>query len=233
MCAEACLDGSFLENSTLFSGLDRTALDELARLSRFVDLNSGKTLFRQGDRSDGCYIIVKGILRISAISAQGEETLLAMLGSGDIVGEIGLIDGLPRSATATALKPCSVAFLTTHDFNSFAEANPTIYRHILEVVSARLRGSNDAFAAYQLLPLGGRLARVLLRLAEGVGHPLKDGRILIRQKLTQVELARMTGSTRENVNRQLSDWRKKRIVSRVSSYYCLEDEHKLREMAKI
>jgi CRP/FNR family cyclic AMP-dependent transcriptional regulator len=227
------LDGSVLESSALFSGLDREALDGLAQLSRSVRLTAGKTLFRQGDRSDGCYIVFEGVLRISAVSAQGEETLLAMLGAGDVVGEMGLIDGLPRSATAAALKPCSLAFLASQDFSRFADANPAVYRHMLEIISSRLRVTNDAFAAYQLLPLGGRLARVLLRLSEGVGHPLNDGRILIRQKITQAELARMTGSSRENVNRMLNAWRRRQIVSRISSYYCLEQEKILRKLAKI
>lgn len=232
MCATR-LDGSFFENSTLFSGLDRAALDGLAQQCRLVDLETGKTLFRHGDRSDGCYIVLDGVLKISAASADGEETLLAMLGAGDVVGEMGLVDGLPRSATAAALKPCALAYLNSGNFTRFAEDNPEVYRHMLQIVSTRLRLSNDDFAAYSTLPLGGRLARVLLRLAECLGHPLEDGRILIRQTITQVELARMTGSSRENVNRMLNDWRNRKIVSRISSYYCLEQEQKLRELAKI
>ena len=227
------IDESVFENSTLFAGLDKNALSGLAALCRNKDLPTGEILFHRGDRSDGCYIVVDGALKISTETIHGEESLIAMLAAGDIVGEMGLIDGLPRSATVTALKPCSLAYLSTRDFTRFAEDNPAVYRHMLKIVSTRLRLSNDDFSAYLLLPLGGRLARVMLRLSECLGHPLDDGRTLIRQKITQAELARMTGSSRENVNRILNNWRKKKIVTRISSYYCLEQEEVLRDLAEI
>ncbi len=226
-------DGSFFEKSALFSGLERAKLDGLARLCRLVDVKAGALLFRQGDRSDGCYIVVDGVLSIFAQSPQGEESLLALLGAGDVIGEMGLIDGMPRSASAAALKPSSLAFLDSRSFNRFAEESPAVYRQMLSIISTRLRATNEAFAAYLLLPLGGRLANVLLQLARCLGHPLDDGRTIIRQKITQVELARMTGSSRENVNRMLNSWREDKIISRISHYYCLEHEQTLRELAGI
>jgi CRP-like cAMP-binding protein len=225
------LDGSFFENSALFSGLDRATLDGLARLCRRADVTAGDVLFRQGDRSDGCYIVLDGVLSIYAQSPEGDETLLALLRAGDVIGEMGLIDGMPRSATATALKSCVLAFLGTGNFNRFAEDYPAVYRQMLGIVSTRLRVTNDVFSAYLQLPLGGRLAHVMLQLAGCLGDPLADGRIIIRQKITQGELARMTGSSRENVNRMLNAWRDENIVSRISSYYCLEQQERLRELA--
>jgi len=104
--------------------------------------------------------------------------------------------------------------------------------HMLEILSTRLRTSNETATMQQLLPLRGRLARVFLRLAEGFGEPLDGGRILVRQKLTQAELGRMTGSARENVNRQLKEWMREGLVSRISSYYCIEDNEKLRQFTE-
>lgn len=223
------LDGSILQGSALFADLDRAALDGLARLARHVALAPGQVLFRQGDPCNGCYAIVEGALKVSATSVGGEEVLLAVLSAGDVVGEMGLFGAAPRSATVTALKPCSLAFLASGDFRRFADDHPTVYRHMLEIVCARLRAANEAFAAYQALPLAGRLAQVLLRLADGFGQPLDDGRILIRQKFTQADLARMTGSARENVNRRLGNWRGRGIVSRISGYYCIEQDRLRRE----
>lgn len=227
------LDGSILESSALFDGLDREALDGLVRLARIVELDQGKALFAQGDRSDGCYSIIEGVLKVSAVSNEGEEALLAVVGTGDVIGEMGLIDGAPRSADVTALKDCRLAFLASREFKRFADVNPSVYRHMLEIMCVRLRASNEAFAAYQLLPLAGRLARVLLRLAEGFGKPLDDGRLLVHQKFTQSDFARMTGTARENVNRQLNSWRKENLVSRISGYYCIENRVRLTEIAKI
>ena len=226
-------DGSILDNSALFSGLERAALDGLARYSRLISLEPNERLFEQSDPSDGCYAILEGILKVSVTSSDGQEALLAMLGDGDVIGEMGLIDGQPRSATATTLKPCSLAFLASRDFKHVADANTVIYVHMLEILSARLRTSNETTTMQLLLPLRGRLARVLLRLAEGFGEPLEGGRVLIRQKFTQAELARMTGSARENVNRQIKEWSREGLVSRISSYYCLENAGKLRQLTKL
>lgn len=227
------LDSSILENSPLFHGLDGAALDGLMRLARPVTLKPGKTLFMQGDPSEGCYIILEGVLKICAVSEDGEEALLSVVDAGDIIGEMGLIDGIPRSASVEALKCCSLAYLSTRDFTRFAKEKPAVYQHMLKIVCARLRASNDAFAAYQLLPISGRIARVLLRLAEGFGEPLNGGRILIRQNLTQAELAKMSGATRENVSRRLKEMSKAGVISRISSYYCIENAETLRELGKL
>lgn len=220
-------------SSALFAGLERAALDGLARYSRLVTLEKSERLFDQGDPSDGCYAILEGVLKVSATGPDGHQTLLAMLGAGDVIGEMGLIDGQPRSACATALKPCALAFLASRDFKRAANANPVIYLHMLEVLSDRLRASNESATMQLFLPLRGRLARIFLRLAEGFGEPLEGGRILIRQKFTQAELAGMTGSARENVNRQIKEWAREGLVSRISSYYCLEDAEKLRQFTEL
>jgi CRP-like cAMP-binding protein len=114
-----------------------------------------------------------------------------------------------------------------------AEANTEIYMHMLEILSARARTSTEVATVQQLLPLRGRLARVFLLLAEGFGEPLEGGRLLIRRKFTQAELARMTGSARENVNRQFKEWSREGLISRISSYYCLENAEKLRQFTKL
>jgi len=227
------LDGSILKSSALFSGLERTALDRLARYSHLKTLERNEQLFEQGDRSDGCFAILEGVLKVSVVSSEGHETLLAMLGAGDVIGEMGLIDAEPRSATATALKPCTLAFLASRDFIHTADNSPAIYVHMLKILSSRLRASNEAATMQQVLPLRGRLARVFLRLAEGFGEPLEGERILIRQKITQAELGRMTGSARENVNRQIKDWTQEGFISKISSYYCIENDEELRRLTEL
>lgn len=222
------VDGSILERFTLFSGLDRAALDRLARYSREISLEKGEQLFELGDPSDGCYTVLEGVFKISIPVADGKETLLNILGAGDVIGEIGLIDSQPRSAAATALKASILAFLPARDFKHVANTNPEIYLHMLQVLSARVRTSTEAAMMQTTLPLHGRLAHVFLRLAEGFGENLEGGRILIRHKCTQEDLARMTGSARENINRQIKGWVDDGCLSRISGYYCIENDEKLR-----
>ena len=227
------VDSSVLERFTLFSGLEQESLDRLARYSRQISLEKGEKLFDLGDPSDGCYTILEGVFKISIPLADDKETLLNIMGSGDVIGEIGLIDTQPRSAAATALKPSQLAFLPARDFNHVANANPEIYLHMLQILSARVRTSTEAAMTQTALPLHGRLARVFLRLAEGFGENLEGGRTLIRHKCTQEDLARMTGSARENINRQIKGWVEEGCLSRISGYYCIENNEKLRSDAEL
>jgi CRP/FNR family transcriptional regulator, cyclic AMP receptor protein len=221
-----------LRDVSLFDGLSEEALQGLTSVARAVTLRPGQVLFVQGDASNGCYPVLDGALRVSHFSADGHETVLAILGKGDVVGEMGLFNAAPRSATVTAQTECELAFIGTAEFIRTADADPGIYRHLLKLLSARLRVTNDAVSAASTLPLSGRLARVLLLLSETFGHPLAGERILIRQKLTQSDLCSMTGSARENVSRQLSEWRREELIGRISSYYCLNDVEALRQLAK-
>lgn len=189
--------------------------------ARRVKVPSGRTLFRKGDAGNGCYLILAGAVKVTLPIARGQEMLLAILGSGEIVGETALLDRLPRSATVTALRPCELAHVSTAAFDRLAQTNIAIYRRLLCVMTTRMRASNEMHAVLHM-PLRVRLATALLRLARQFGETLPGERVLIRQRISQVELGHMVGAARENVNRQLAEWRDAGILSRISAYYCLE-----------
>jgi CRP-like cAMP-binding protein len=107
------------------------------------------------------------------------------------------------------------------DFNAFAEQNPQIYRHLAILLTKRLRDT-DAVVAANFLSLKGRVARALLNLIEAFGHDVGGGRIVIRQKIGQSDLGAMAGIARETVSRILNDWKRDKVISRISSYYCVE-----------
>ncbi|MEL6290051.1 MAG: Crp/Fnr family transcriptional regulator [Pseudomonadota bacterium] len=193
-------DIEILNASPLFGGIGDDELERLSALLRPINLKPGTPLFMQDDKPDGCYALFEGTVTVSVVTQTGEESLLAVLGEGDLIGEMGLIDDQPRSASITALKPCRLGFLPRGEFQRFADQHPSIYRHMLALLSARLRDTNASFTSQQTLPLAGRLAGVMLRLAKGFGEPLDGGkRIIIRQVFTQDVLARMAGGARENV----------------------------------
>jgi len=221
-----------LENSPLFEGLDPSALAELSGVMRRVRFGRGETVFMQEDEPEGCYCVVDGSLKISILDDDGNEIVVAVLGPGDVIGELSLVDGAPRSATVTTLKASELASLSMADFNRVADAHPAIYRHLLRIISGRLRATNETVTVRQNLPLDGKLAHTLLRLADGFGKPLDGGRLLIFHKFTQADIGLMIGVARENVSRQLNQWCRDGVLSKISGYYCIEDCDKLKTIAR-
>jgi CRP/FNR family cyclic AMP-dependent transcriptional regulator len=217
----------------LLSGLPEPISTELFEKARLVQLAADKVLFLDGDPCDGCYRVEEGLVKVSFISSTGGERILAILGRGAVVGELAILDELPRSASVTAIRDSQLRFVSRQQFAAVAKAHPEIYRHITGLLAARLRDTNLAVAAASFLPLKGRVARALVDLAEAFGEDVGGKRILIRQKISQSDVAAMAGIARENVSRILNEWIREKILSRVSGYYCLENKAALDKVAKL
>ena len=196
-------------------------------------LATDEVLFISGDPGDGFYRVVEGLLKISIASATGAERILAILGPGSIVGDLAIIDGKARSASVSALRDCKLQFVSRKTFDAFAAKNPEIYHYLAKVLAARLRDTDAIVAAGSFLPLKGRVAAALLELAEGFGQNVGGKRVVIRQKVSQSDLAAMAGIARENVSRIMNDWMRAKTVTRLSGYYCLEDPAKLEHESEI
>ena len=190
-------------------------------------LATGGELFIAGDPSDGCYRVEQGLLKVSIVAQTGTERILAIVGPGAIVGELGTIDGLPRSASVSAVRDSALSFISRPAFAAFADTHPEVYKHLVLLLTARLRDIDSVLAAGSFLPLKGRVARALLDLSEAFGKDVGGGRILINQKISQSDVAAMAGIARENVSRILNEWGRDKLVCRLSGYYCLEDKARL------
>jgi CRP-like cAMP-binding protein len=197
------------------------------------NLATDEVLFLAGDPGDGFYRLDEGLLKVSIESATGAERILAILGPGAIVGDLAIIDGKPRSATVAALRDCKLRFVSRAAFEEFARKEPEIYKYLLKVLATRLRDTDKIVAAGSFLPLKGRVARALLDLANAFGNNVGGPRIVIRQKVSQSDLAAMAGIARENVSRIMNDWIRAKTVTRLSGYYCLEDPAKLEREIEI
>jgi CRP-like cAMP-binding protein len=218
---------------TLLSALPSTSAADLFRQGRAVVLEPNQALFLTGDPGDGCYRVDEGLLKVSVIAPSGAERILAILGPGAIVGELSMIDGHARSASATAIRVAKLTFVSRASFDAFAKANPEVYRHITGLLAQRLRAIDESLAAASFLPLKGRVARALLSLADAFGKDVGSGRILVHQKVSQSDLAAMSGIARENVSRILQEWTRGALISRLGGYYCLEDSAALKREATI
>ena len=207
------------------SGLPTDLSRELFARAEVVQLPAGRVLFWEGDSGDGCYRVEDGLLKVTKISKSGAERILAFHGPGDIVGVRAIIDGLPRPMSAVAVRDAVLSFVSHIAFEAFAEKHPELCHSLLRLLTNRVRKRDKMLAATSFLRVKGRIAQTLLELAEHFGEEVEPGRIVIRQQISQYDLAAMVGTAREYVARTLSDWQRRKLVSRrPSGCYCLENK---------
>jgi CRP/FNR family transcriptional regulator len=200
----------------LLAGLPREFFSKLLAGERTLKLGAGQTLFERGDAGDGCYWLRRGVVSVCVASAKGEQRILAILGPGAIVGELAMIDGLPRSATVQALRDCALTFVSRTAFSEMLNRHPELYIDIARTLAARLRQTDEEMGASTFLTVRARVARALLQFARHLGEEASQGRgpgrILIRHGITQSDLAAMAGVARESVSRTLREWQRQKIV---------------------
>jgi CRP-like cAMP-binding protein len=218
---------------SLLLGLPGHLATDLFAGAKHQRLAADEVLFLASDPGDGCYRVDDGLLKVTMVSRTGSERILNFLGPGSIVGELSMIDGLPRSAGVVAVRDSVLSFLSRSAFEAFAQKHPDVYKSLVTLLATRLRETDTIVAAGSFLPLKGRVASTLLELAEHFGHDVGSGRIVIRQKLGQSDIAAMAGIARENVSRILNDWKRRKLVSRLSGYYCLENTSQLEHEAEL
>ena len=194
-----------------FAGLSE---DQLAALGARIGTQSferGETIFHQGSMGSVLYIVVSGQVRIYTTVETGQELSVSIMRAGDFFGEMALLDGQPRAASAQAM--CATTTLTLHRATFLHTLNtcPSIAAAILEVMAARLRRSNLYAEQLAGLPAAQRVVRQLLSLAARYGVP-EDGATRIDLRLTQDDLASLSGTTRETVNRVLSSLRDQGLI---------------------
>jgi CRP/FNR family transcriptional regulator, cyclic AMP receptor protein len=222
--------GQQQSNQGILSRLPELLFSSLFSRATAVKLKTDQVLFLVGDDGDGCYRVEEGLLKVTMISQDGNERILAFLGPGAIVGEMSIIDQLPRCASVIAVRASVLSFLNRTKFVDFAKKHSQVYESLLTLLAGRLRETDTTIAAGTFLPLRGRVACTLLELAQEFGQDVGSGRIVIRQKISQRDLAAMAGIARESVNRILSDWKRRKLVSELSGYYCIENKvHLLNE----
>jgi CRP-like cAMP-binding protein len=187
----------------LFGGLDEAGLDSIARGLRARRFRRGETIFHLGDPGDALFIVASGIVKITLPSETGDEAILATLRPGDFFGELALLDGAPRSATAVALEPTETLVLPRDRFRELISAEPAIRDALLAALARELRRLTIHVEELHFLDIAGRLAAVLARLAGEQGIRVAGGAIRLAAPLTQSDLASMVGCTRQSVNRLL------------------------------
>jgi len=199
------VDYDVLRQTALFSGLDDDAAESLRSSLAETGLRRGEILFREGDAGDRLYVVIDGKIKLGRSSPDGRENLLAVLGPGQMFGELSLFDPGPRSATATAVTDVAMVSLGHEELGRWLTAHPDVARGLLNQLAARLRRTNDVVADLVFSDVPGRVAKALLDLSSRFGRQADDG-VHVHHDLTQEELAQLVGASRETVNKALADF---------------------------
>jgi len=199
------MDDDVLRQAPLFSGLDDDAATALGASMTRVQVPRGDVLFREGDSGDRLYVVTEGKMKLGRTSADGRENLLAILGPGQMFGELSLFDPGPRSATATAVTDATMCSLGHEGLMPWLDTRPDVARGLLNQLASRLRRANDVVADLVFSDVPGRVAKALLDLSQRFGRSADDG-VHVHHDLTQEELAQLVGASRETVNKALADF---------------------------
>jgi CRP-like cAMP-binding protein len=189
----------------LLARLAPADLKALASKGRVRSYRPGAVIFGQGERGDSLHVVVSGAVRVNVLAPTGEEATLALLGPGECVGDLSLLDGRPRSASAVASGTTKTLMVTRNDFAQWLATRPKAGLALLETLALRVRRTDEALADLAFLDLPRRLAKQLLELARAHPEVQSAGqRGGTRLRITQAELAAMLGVSRESVNKQLN-----------------------------
>jgi CRP/FNR family transcriptional regulator, cyclic AMP receptor protein len=207
------LDPVILSEVALFRDLHSEQLSKLAARLHQRTFPSGANVITAEERGDSVYVILEGTAKVYVTHTDGTEVILAILGPGEIVGEMSAADSLGRSASVLTLEDSTVLWMDRHTFLSSMEEMPTIARNLVGILSRRLRLADTHTRSLAALDVHGRVAAQLLAFAREYGEPLPDGGTLIPLRLTQTDLAALVGASRVRVNQTLGYYRKRGSIS--------------------
>lgn len=217
----------FLKRVPIFAKLSETELKVLVDSLRRKNFAKGETIFHQGSPGYSLHIIESGRVRIYTLSTAGREISVTIYSSGDVIGELAILDDLPRSAWAVAMEPTRTLLLHRDDFLRHARDYPEMALNIMAVLSAKLRYTTEYAESLACLDVYGRVAKKLLEMARR--HEVEREGAKAEVRLTQAELASLVGSTREWVNKVLRAYQEQGLIELGRQRITVLDAEGLRE----
>ncbi len=184
----------------LFSGLGQDEIELLLRAGTKKSFAKNTLLMSEGSRGESLYVVQQGKMKVFLSDPDGKEVILSILGPGDFIGEMALIDDEPRSAGVMTMEAAELFVISKPDFTSCLAKNPELAANLMKGLCQRLRAADRHIESLALMDVYGRVARTLLQLAQQ-----SDGRLVINQRLTHKDIGNMVGASREMVSRIFRD----------------------------
>lgn len=224
------MDSVFL-HSPLFAALDPDGAAALRSQLTETPVAKGDILFAEGEPGDRMYIVLDGKIKLGQTSGDGRESLLSVLGPGEMCGELSLFDPGLRTSTATALTDAVVLGLSNQQLRPWLAGRPEVAEALLQALARRLRRTNEAMADLVFSDVPGRVAKALMDLGEKFGTVTPEG-LLVTHDMTQEELAQLVGASRETVNKALADFAQRGWIRLESRQVLILDVERLGKRAR-
>lgn len=220
---------NFLKNIPIFSDLEENSLNQILELGSLKLYSKDEIILNEDDAGTALFVIVSGKVKISRSSKDGKEVILTIMNESDFFGEMAILDGFSRSATVTALEESKLFIIQRNDFLNLLKNHTEVSIALLQELTQRLRAAGMKIKALSLKDAEGKVASVILQLAEEIGK-IKSGVVEIEKLPYQHELANMAGTSRETISRTLHSFAKKGLVELDGTHLRILEYEKFREL---
>jgi CRP-like cAMP-binding protein len=220
----------YFERFRMISALSDAQRRQLEKMTRMLEVKRGTRIYLPGDPSDQIFLLKSGVIKISTVTADHREVILAFLHSGDIFGELAVVDEAPRDHLAEAYDDCVVCAMNRDTVLRLVRETPEIGFQITKLIGLRLRTFRSRVEELLCKSAPARLAHALLELAERHGVADTDG-VLISLRLSQGDLGRLVGLSRETVNAILQEWREQSLLEMDRRSLRLRDPERLKAIS--
>ncbi len=216
---------AFLTNHFVFDALSDGDIDLLLDNTHSKKYVADEVIFFKGDPTTGMMAVISGCVQIRTVSEEGKQLVLNTMREGEMLGEIGVLDGGARTADAVAVEPTELLTIDRRAFLDLINRNPDFAMTLMEILCSRIRGTSEQAEDLALLDLRKRLAKKLLSLAD---EGKEGGKAIIGH--SQQDLASMVGITRESINKHLGAWAKDGLIAVRRNEIEIVDEQGLRDI---
>lgn len=204
-------NGDFLKAVPIFSELDTETLKQISLLGSRKFYKKDTTILHENETGSALFVIISGKVKVSRESDDGKEVILSILNESDFFGEMAILDGLNRSASVTAIEETELFLIQRTDFLNLLQEHPEISVSLLQELTRRLRASDLRIKSLSLKDAEGKVASVILQLADDIGK-IKQGKVEIERLPFQHDLANMAGTSRETISRTLHSFAKRGLI---------------------
>lgn len=220
---------NILKDVPIFSDLKENALNHILELGVLKIYNKDEVILNEDEAGTALFVIASGKVKVSRSSKDGKEVILSIMNESDFFGEMAILDGFSRSATVTALEQSKLFIIQRNDFLNLLENHTEVSIALLQELTQRLRASGKKIKALSLKDAEGKVASVILQLADEIGK-IKQGVVEIDKLPYQHELANMAGTSRETISRTLHSFAKKGLVELDGTHLRILNYEKFREI---